>query len=60
MSLYKEALQQGGGGKYKSRRTRNRSRWRAWAKNQFSRLMRRKAGIDPENAPTKLPKQGYE
>lgn len=43
MSLYKEKLGQHPCGK---KRSRNRSRWRRWAKNQRNRMIRR--SLTPE------------
>jgi len=59
MSLYKEALSQGPVGKYKARRTRNRSRWRDWAKNQMNRWIRRQK-VKLEDGAEKPKFIGYE
>ena len=59
MSLYKEQLTKGGG-KYGGRRSVNRAGWRAWAKNQISRLLRRQGKKSLDDAPTKPSFQGYE
>lgn len=52
MGVYKEQLDRG--------RTRDRTGWRRWAKNQLNRLMRRQARFNPDAAPKKLGHQGYE
>jgi hypothetical protein len=60
MSLAKEQLSSGGSGKYGGRRTRNRSKWRQWAKNQLSRWLRRTGKAMLDEAPEKPRFIGYE
>lgn len=60
MSLAKEQLTSGGRGKYGGHRTRNRSQWRQWAKNQLARWLRHRGKAMLDEAPTKPRFIGYE